>query len=142
MQRESVATCQGYKMTLSLLAVDDDPSSAELVVRVAERCGFEAFATSDSRGVVELIRQLDPDIFAVDICMPNVDALELFRLLSEDKFGGSIIIVSGQDESTLFSAARYAEELGLKRPKTMQKPLNFQDLRGWLNSVNDSRQAA
>jgi two-component system, chemotaxis family, chemotaxis protein CheY len=129
-------------MTLSLLAVDDDPSSAELVVRVAERCGFEAFATSDSRGVVELIRQLAPDIFAVDICMPNVDALELFRLLSEDKFGGSIIIVSGQDESTLFSAARYAEELGLKRPKTMQKPLNFQDLRGWLNSVNDSRQAA
>jgi two-component system, chemotaxis family, chemotaxis protein CheY len=129
-------------MTLSLLAVDDDPSSAELVVRVAERCGFEAFATSDSRGVVELIRQLDPDIFAVDICMPNVDALELFRLLSEHKFAGSIIIVSGQDESTLYSAARYAEELGLKRPKTMQKPLNFQDLRGWLNSVNESRQAA
>jgi DNA-binding response OmpR family regulator len=129
-------------MTLSLLAVDDDPSSAELVVRVAERCGFEAFATSDSRGVVELIRQLHPDIFAVDICMPNVDALELFKLLSEDKFDGSIIIVSGQDESTLYSAARYAEELGLKRPKTMQKPLNFQDLRGWLNSVNESREAA
>jgi two-component system, chemotaxis family, chemotaxis protein CheY len=129
-------------MTLSLLAVDDDPSSAELVVRVSERCGFEAFATSDSRGVVELIRQLDPDILAVDICMPNVDALELFRLLSEDKFSGSIIIVSGQDESTLYSAARYAEELGLNRPKTMQKPLNFQDLRSWLHSVNEGRKAA
>jgi DNA-binding response OmpR family regulator len=129
-------------MTLSLLAVDDDPSSAELVVRVSERCGFEAFATSDSRGVVELIRQLNPDILAVDICMPNVDALELFRLLSEDKFGGSIIIVSGQDENTLYSAARYAEELGLTRPRTMQKPLNFQDLRGWLNSINEGAKAA
>lgn len=129
-------------MTLSLLAVDDDPSSAELVVRVSERCGYEAFATSDSRGVVELIRQLEPDILAVDICMPNVDALDLFRMLAEDKYEGSIIIVSGQDQSTLYSAARFAEELGLKRPKTMQKPLNFQELRSWLHSLGQADKEA
>ena len=35
---------------LRILAVDDDAASAELIVRVAERCGYEAFATSDSRG--------------------------------------------------------------------------------------------
>ena len=129
-------------MTLSLLAVDDDPSSAELVVRVAERCGFEAFATSDSRGVVELIRQLEPNILAVDICMPNVDALDLFKMLAKDKYSGSIIIVSGQDQSTLNSAARYAEALGLTPPKTMQKPLNFQDLRAWLHGLNSEKNAA
>ena len=129
-------------MTLSLLAVDDDPSSAELVVRVAERCGFEAFATSDSRGVVELIRQLEPDIFAVDICMPNFDALDLFKMLAEDKYRGNIIIVSGQDQSTLYSAAKFAAELGLNTPKTMQKPLNFQDLRAWLHSLNAEKNAA
>ena len=129
-------------MTLSLLAVDDDPSSAELVGRVAERCGFEAFATSDSRGVVELIRQLEPDIFAVDICMPNFDALDLFKMLAEDKYRGNIIIVSGQDQSTLYSAAKFAAELGLNTPKTMQKPLNFQDLRAWLHSLNAEKNAA
>ena len=129
-------------MTLSLLAVDDDPSSAELEVRVAERCGFEAFATSDSRGVVELIRQLEPDIFAVDICMPNFDALDLFKMLAEDKYRGNIIIVSGQDQSTLYSAAKFAAELGLNTPKTMQKPLNFQDLRAWLHSLNAEKNAA
>jgi two-component system, chemotaxis family, chemotaxis protein CheY len=129
-------------MTLSLLAVDDDPSSAELVVRVAERCGFEAFATSDSRGVVELIKQLEPDILAVDICMPNVDALDLFRMLAADRFGGNIIIVSGQDQSTLYSAAKFAAELGLNTPKTMQKPLNFQDLRAWLHALNSEKTAA
>jgi two-component system, chemotaxis family, chemotaxis protein CheY len=129
-------------MTLSLLAVDDDPSSAELVVRVAERCGFEAFATSDSRGVVELIRQLEPDIFAVDICMPNVDALDLFKMLAADNYRGNIIIVSGQDQSTLYSAAKFAAELGLNTPKTMQKPLNFQDLRAWLHALNSEKNAA
>jgi DNA-binding response OmpR family regulator len=129
-------------MTLSLLAVDDDPSSAELVVRVAERCGFEAFATSDSRGVVELIRQLQPDILAVDICMPNVDALDLFKMLAVDKYQGNIIIVSGQDQSTLYSAAKFAAALGLNTPKTMQKPLNFQDLRAWLHALNNEKDAA
>lgn len=129
-------------MTLSLLAVDDDPSSAELVVRVSERCGYEAFATSDSRGVVELVRQLEPDILAVDICMPNVDALDLFRMLAIDKYNGSIIIVSGQDHSTLYSAARFAEELGLKKPMTMQKPLNFQELRAWLHGLGEAKSAA
>ncbi len=126
-------------MTLSLLAVDDDPSSAELVVRVSERCGLEAFATSDSRGVIELIRQLEPDILAVDICMPNVDALDLFKMLAADRFQGDIIIVSGQDQSTLYSAARFAVELGLKQPKTMQKPLNFQELRGFLHAMSHAR---
>ena len=129
-------------MTISLLAVDDDPSSAELVVRVAERCGYEAFATSDSRGVVELIRQLDPDILAVDICMPNVDALDLFKMLAADKYRGNIIIVSGQDQSTLYSAASFAASLGLNQPKTMQKPLNFQDLRAWLHSLSAEKSAA
>ena len=43
---------------LRLLAVDDDASSAELIVRVAERCGYEAFATSDSRGVINLVKAL------------------------------------------------------------------------------------
>jgi two-component system, chemotaxis family, chemotaxis protein CheY len=129
-------------MTLSLLAVDDDPSSAELVVRVSERCGLEAFATSDSRGVIQLIRQLHPDILAVDICMPNVDALDLFKMLAEDKYEGSIIIVSGQDQSTLYSAARFAEDLGLKMPKTMQKPLNFQELRSFLHALSVADQEA
>ncbi len=47
-------------MSLTLLAVDDDAASAELIVRIAERCGFEAFATSDPRGVLELVCQLNP----------------------------------------------------------------------------------
>ncbi len=64
-----------------LMAVDDDVASAELVVRIAERCGFEAFATSDSRGVTTLAKALKPELMAVDICMPNIDANSLFELL-------------------------------------------------------------
>lgn len=126
---------------LRLLAVDDDASSAELVVRVAERCGYEAFATSDSRGVINLARALSPDIMAVDINMPNIDAAGLFTLLAEAKFAGRILIVSGEDEAILKDMQARAESLGLCVPYIQQKPLDFQKLRQML-LARDVRSAA
>lgn len=115
-----------------LLSVDDDPDSAELVVRVAERCGYEAFATSDSRGVVNLTKALEPDVLTVDICMPNIDANELFRLLAEAKVTARILIVSGQDHGTLERTRQDALSLGLEVPYVQQKPLDFRKLREML----------
>ena len=119
---------------LKLLAVDDDAPSAELIVRVAERCGYDAFATSDSRGVINLVAALRPDVMAVDISMPHVDAIELFRMLAEARYRGDIIIVSGQDEQTLGMVQRSAELMGLRRPHVHQKPLDFARLRETLTN--------
>ena len=122
-------------MTPTLLAVDDDASSAELIVRIAERCGFEAFATSDPRGVLELIRQLNPAILSIDVRMPNIDADGLLKLLAEKGFQGKILIVSGQDSDTLRAVANNGEALGLSRPETMQKPIDIQQLRQLLGNL-------
>jgi len=127
--------------TQRLLAVDDDASSAELIVRVAERCGYEAFATSDSRGVVSLAKALNPDIMAVDINMPNIDAVGLFELLAKAGYDGRILIVSGEDETVLKQTQATAERLGLLVPYLQQKPLDFQKLRAML-MARDVRSAA
>jgi YesN/AraC family two-component response regulator len=66
---------------------------------------------------------------AVDISMPHVDAIDLFRLLAEAGYGGDIIIVSGQDEQTLSLTQRAAELMGLNLPHVHQKPLDFARLR-------------
>ena len=121
-------------MAPKLLAVDDDAPSAELIVRVAERCGYDAFATSDSRGVINLVAALRPDVMAVDISMPHVDAIELFRLLAEAHYPGDLIIVSGQDEQSLSMVQRSAELMGLNRPHVHQKPLDFARLRETLTT--------
>ena len=117
---------------VKLLAVDDDAASAELIVRVAERCGYEAFATSDSRGVINLVDALKPDIMAVDVSMPHIDAVELFNLLAAKRYRGQIIIASGQDEAVLNVVSDAAVALGLATPFVHQKPLNFQKLRDTL----------
>lgn len=117
---------------LRLLAVDDDAASAELIVRVAERCGYEAFATSDSRGVINLVKALAPHIMAVDINMPNIDAGALLGLLAEQGYQGRIMIVSGEDETMLRRMQAHAEQLGLTVPCVHQKPLDFAKLRQML----------
>jgi two-component system chemotaxis response regulator CheB len=130
MRGDAIRSGSGRK--LRLLAVDDDAGSAELIVRVAERCGYEAFATSDSRGVISLVRALNPDIIAVDINMPNIDGRKLLDLLVKSAYGGRILIVSGEDEAVLAATQRQAELLGLCVPYRQQKPLDFQKLRSML----------
>ncbi|WP_137152945.1 response regulator [Devosia sp. FKR38] len=119
---------------LKLLAVDDDAPSAELIVRVAERCGYEGFATSDPRGFINLVAALQPDVITVDITMPHIDAIELFGMLAQQQFDGEIVIISGRDEQTLLIAQRAAEALGLRQPSVQQKPVDFAFLRKTLNA--------
>ncbi len=112
-----------------LLAVDDDVTSAELIVRVAERCGYEGFATSDSRGVTNLANALQPDVMAIDVNMPNIDARGLLELLSEAGYKGHIFIASGSDPEVLRETQKFGQSKGLSIPFVMQKPLDFAQLR-------------
>jgi len=127
---------------LRLLTVDDDIASAELIVRVAERCGYEGFATSDSRGVMNLTNALKPDLISVDICMPNIDANELFVILSESGFSGEVMIVSGQQVHVLEETRQFAESLGLTVRHTQQKPLDFKTLREMFADQSAAKSAA
>ena len=129
-------------MAITLLAVDDDASSAELIVRIAERCGFEAFATSDPRGFIELCKQLKPSVLSIDINMPNIDAKGLLKLLHEADFQGKIMIVSGQDTDTLRLVSDFGAALGLVKPEVMQKPIDIAKMRLLLGGFSKEIQAA
>ncbi len=118
-----------------ILAVDDDVTSAELIVRVAERCGYEGFATSDSRGVTNLANALRPDVIAIDVNMPNIDARGLLQLLSEAGYSGHIMIASGSEPSVLRETQAFGVDQGLSIPFVMQKPLDFAELRNNLNAT-------
>lgn len=115
-----------------LLAIDGDVSSAELIARIAERCRYAAFATSDSRGVMNLTTALKPSILAVDICMPSLDANDLLERLARRGYTGRILIVSGQGPHVLEEARQRALALGLSAPHALQKPLDIPALRSIL----------
>ena len=124
-----------------LLAVDDDVASAELIVRVAERCGYEGFATSDPRGVTNLANALQPDVMAIDVNMPNIDARGLLQLLSEAGYKGHIFIASGSEMEVLEETQEFGAERGLSIPFVIQKPLDFKHLREKLRDTSMRKSA-
>ena len=84
---------------------------------------------------------MKPDVVCVDISMPHLDAVELFKLFAQNDYRGELIIVSGQDDVVLQIASNAATALGLKTPTVHQKPLNFAQLRDTL-AGQARRQAA
>ncbi len=116
-----------------LLAVDDSADSADLVARVAAKCGFEAQATSDPTAVRALVVSWKPEVLTLDLCMPEADGIDLLAVLEETGFTGTLVIISGQDGWFRKAASRLAETRGLKVIDDLQKPVDIAALRDVLN---------
>ncbi|MGO8919940.1 MAG: response regulator [Stellaceae bacterium] len=121
-----------------LLAVDDSADSADLVARVAAKCGYEAQATSDPTAVRALVASWKPEIVTLDLCMPGADGIDLLPVLEESGFDGLLVIISGQDGWFRKAAGRLAETRGLKVVDDLQKPVDIAALRDLLNRLRRS----
>jgi DNA-binding response OmpR family regulator len=119
-----------------LLAVDDNADSANIVARVAGRCGYEAMTASEPGDVRRLIEEWKPDVLTLDLCMPDIDAIDLFPVLEEAKFGGPVLIISGLDRWLRRSATKLASARGLNVVGDLEKPLDLAALRAKLAEVH------
>ncbi len=121
-----------------LLAVDDSEDSAELISRVASRCGYDARKTSKPTSVRELLTEWKPDIVTLDICMPEADGIVLLSMLQDVRFAGQVIIISGQDDWFRKVAVKLADTRGIKILQDFQKPIDIGALRQVLTQVLES----
>jgi two-component system chemotaxis response regulator CheY len=117
-----------------LLAIDDSADSAELVARVAAGCGVEARAASESRSIPKLIASYQPDLITLDLCMPEIDGIDLLSLLQEARYAGSLMIISGQDDWFRAAVAMLARARGLTVIGDLHKPLDIDSLRASLTT--------
>jgi two-component system chemotaxis response regulator CheB len=121
-----------------LLAVDDSADSADLVARIAAKCGYDAQAVCDPTSVRALVTSWKPEILTLDLCMPDADGLDLLSMLEETRFPGQLVIISGQDGWFRKAASRLAETRGLKVVDDMQKPVDIAALRQLLSRLRQS----
>lgn len=112
-----------------LLAVDDSHDSAELVARIASRCGYDAQSASEPDKVHKLLREWRPEVLTLDLCMPGADGIDVLSVLTETGFKGEVIIISGQDEWLRKAAARLAAARGVTVADEMEKPVKLDALR-------------
>ena len=118
-----------------LLAVDDNSDSAELIARIASRCGYEARAIDDLRQLPDLIAEWKPDVLTLDLCMPQEDGIAVLSTLNETGFSGGLLIVSGQEDWLRRAATRLAHARGLNVIGDFSKPIDIKSLRATLTRL-------
>lgn len=64
-----------------ILIVDDDKKTVELIRLYLEKDGYRVLAAYDGRQALELTRQKRPDLIVLDLMLPEVDGLDVCRVL-------------------------------------------------------------
>ena len=84
----------------TVLVVEDDPRSLELMTLYLRGSGFDVRAAPDAEQGLELARRLEPDAIVLDIVLPGLDGWDLLALLKSEARTARIpvVIVSMLDE--------------------------------------------
>ena len=64
-----------------VLIVDDDPDILRLVSYNLKQAGFEAITADTGRKALETIQRRPPDLVILDLMLPDVDGMEVCRML-------------------------------------------------------------
>src|SRR5215212_5094387 len=68
-------------MNRKILVVDDDKKTAELIRLYLEKDGYRVLLAGDGRLALDLARQRNPDLIVLDLMLPQVDGLDVCRIL-------------------------------------------------------------
>src|SRR3954447_2299315 len=71
-------------VTARILIADDDPKHAQLIRLYLEREGHQVLTVGDGRAALEQTRARGRDLLVLDGMMPQVDALDVCRILRAD----------------------------------------------------------
>lgn len=116
----------------NVLIIDDEP-----IVKIAlrsilswEEHGFVICGTaSNGAEALPLIRKHQPDIIITDLKMPEMDGLELIRILKKQQYPGEILVLSNYEDfdsvrnALILGAADYLLKIKIK-PDTLLVCLN------------------
>jgi EAL domain-containing protein (putative c-di-GMP-specific phosphodiesterase class I) len=111
-----------------ILILDDDASVGQTIQWIAESLGFEAEFVTHPEEFFLRLEQKSPDIITIDLVMPELDGIEIMRLLEERKTRAKIVISSGMGSRVLEAAQRSALEHGLSILGVISKPISKEAL--------------
>ena len=71
----------GGMVNRKILIVDDDKKTTELIRLYLEKDGYRTLIAHDGRQALDLARQKRPDLIVLDLMLPEVDGLDVCRIL-------------------------------------------------------------
>lgn len=107
-----------------VLVIDDDPAICDLIVEVIQELGVHAQSVVEKSEILRNVA-LDWDCVIVDLTMPDLDGIEVLRILSQNGCDAPIILISGFSTSMLNSARKLGEIRGLNIVDALTKPIDI-----------------
>lgn len=121
-------------MAAKVLVIDDDRAVRLMTQQGLTAAGFEVLLAESAEQGLDLVRRSPPDVALVDIYLPEINGLELFRKLRALDRKLPIIFITGDSSSdTTIEAMR------LGAFDYLAKPLNLEQLRELTASAAESR---
>jgi len=90
----STAASAGLPRLGRVVVAEDDPDISAVVVLALGRVGgLEVTACADGRAVLDLVPYLVPDLYLLDVMMPEMDGLETLRRLELDPRTAAVPVI-------------------------------------------------
>jgi len=99
--QDSVSVSQEVDQSKPLaVIIDDEPSAAQLLLRMATQAGYATLLASDGQEGLDLVRQHRPAIVLLDIAMPKLDGWGVLEALRGDEELAStpVVVISVSDD--------------------------------------------
>lgn len=115
-----------------IMVVDDDEDFANLYKTALSATGFDVTAVNQSTSAIEMAYLIRPDIFLIDLMMPELDGFQLCRMLRADPIfkNTPIIIVTALTDSDSRMVA-----MGAGANDYLSKPFQVEVLKGRINAL-------
>lgn len=102
-----------------ILVVDDETYIVELVKFNLEKEGFRVIVAYDGMHALNIVREQRPDLIILDIMLPNIDGLEVCRIIKSDPNFHTIPIImltaKGEEVDTILGLEMGADDY-IKKP--------------------------
>lgn len=85
-------------MSQNILVIEDDYAVSETLDLILQSAGFETSFCYDGSDALELFQRTNPDLILLDLNLPNLDGLDVFRKI-RDVSVVPIIILTARDNS-------------------------------------------
>ncbi|HQR14622.1 MAG TPA: response regulator [Nitrospira sp.] len=107
-----------------ILVVDDDVMARDLLMRFLSLRGYHVRGAKDGREALRMIEASAPDLVILDLVMPEMNGVELLKVLAERDYAGRTIILSGhQNEPLLEDAWALGPQEVLDKPLDLERAL-------------------
>jgi EAL domain-containing protein (putative c-di-GMP-specific phosphodiesterase class I)/DNA-binding CsgD family transcriptional regulator len=123
---------------LRVLIFDDEPAVGRSISQAAALAGIDALAVTDAASFEVQLHDYEPGLVILDLQLGPTDGIEQMRRLSDAKFSGSLVLMSGFDARVLDTARSLGQRLDLKIVGTLAKPLRLPQVEQMLDHVRSA----